>query len=118
MKASILLIAFSCFAFLNAQPTPNIHKQYCAVKRHDVVRSCLMENRATVIVDIFRNCAMRAKYHDTLDELTEYMCRDTNSQEFATFEKCMDPFIDAEAEANPNLKNIAHKCIKKAADMQ
>ncbi|XP_023216937.1 uncharacterized protein LOC111619454 [Centruroides sculpturatus] len=118
MKVLIFGIAISCFALLDAQPTPSIHAQYCAVKRHDVVRSCLMENRATIIVDIYRNCAMRVKYYDTLDELTEYMCRDTNSEEFATLEKCMDPAIDVEAQANPNLKNIVHKCIKKAADMQ
>nr|ABY26686.1 TxLP4 [Lychas mucronatus] len=114
MKALVLLLC--CLPLLYADL--ETHKQYCALKRHDIMRACAIENRAGFAVETFRNCAVQVKFHQTLDELTEYVCKDTNSQEFMKFAACMDPPLEAENQTNPNFLDILQKCIRKAEKFQ
>lgn len=79
---------------------------------------CLIENRAKIVIDLFRNCIIQIKYHQTLNELTDFICKDVESEEFAKYEKCFNPALAAEAQAYPHLLGIVKKCIIKTAELQ
>ncbi|XP_067129877.1 uncharacterized protein [Centruroides vittatus] len=87
-----------------------------ALEHPERYRYCMVENGFQIAVDLFRNCAQQVKYCQTLEEITEFVCKTKTKEEHEKYLKCYDSAMRAEARADPKFLDVAHKCVVKAKE--
>ncbi|XP_023216950.1 uncharacterized protein LOC111619462 [Centruroides sculpturatus] len=110
-------IIFACFTFVlsfaEMENTEDLTKVYCSSSEQLKIRVCVIENRADMVIDIFRNCVNKIAFYNTVDEMSEFVCGNATDEQYAEYRSCFDSGMMSENLSNPNFLKIIKLCLSR-----